>query len=80
MNGWQMAMELYRAMPTSLADRRPMNDTTGVVRGVAKPITDEEIVDWRQMRDDGLSVPEIAKLCGRWPSVVRRYLSMEGEV
>jgi len=77
MNGWQMAMELYRAMPTSLADRRPMNDTTGRVKAVKyqPTVTHDEVAAFRDLASIGWSNERIALAMDRSKDTVYLYLT-----
>lgn len=86
MTGWQMAMELYHAMPTPLADRQPMNDTTGrkvecdeqaVDSRNRDPVSVEEVAMFRELSAQGWSASRISTATGRSKKSVLRYLKGE---
>ena len=81
MNDWQIGMQMYRDAPTPLAERVPMNDTTGrkVEHVQRRPdrVRIEQVEQWEAMKRLGMSHKQIALAAGRTDRTIRRYLSRE---
>lgn len=86
MTGWQMAMELYHAMPTPLAQRVPLGDNAGrkvvedeqvVDSRNREPVSVEEVAMFRELSAQGWSAGRISTATGRSKKSVLRYLKGE---
>lgn len=86
MTGWQLAMQMYREAPTPLAERAPMNDTTGrkvecdeqaVDARNREPVSVEEVAMFRELSALGWSASRISTATGRSKKSVLRYLKGE---
>ncbi len=83
MTGWQMAMQMYHVAPTPLAQRVPMNDTTGrkvePLQRRADRVRIEHVEQWEAMKRKGFSTTQIAAAAAadRTERTIRRYLSRE---
>lgn len=83
MTGWQMAMELYHAMPTPLADRVPLGDNARAVRPPQQrkdAVRHDEFEMWQRMKREGMSNKQIGAIAGRTERTVRRYINGESHV
>lgn len=75
MTGWQMAMELYHAMPTPLAERRaPLSDDAQTAVSETQKAFDACAEEWRRMHAAGLSIREISRRAGCSQKTVSRRL------
>ena len=86
MTGWQMAMELYDARPTPLAQRVPLGDNAGrkvvedeqvVDSRNREPVSVEEVAMFRELSAQGWSAGRISTATGRSKKSVLRYLKGE---